>query len=134
MSGMLQSVITTAGWCSANRSRASPPFFANRTSYSCPKRECSTSLREIAESSTARTVKGWEEGFMVPILSLTVVIQQSSASRNCSATNSGSVSSSFCDNQTCSSDFCSSEIDTKRIPKLPVFDQQIVDSAKNGAS
>jgi hypothetical protein len=33
---------------------------------------------------------------------------------------------------TCSSDFCSSEMDTKRTPKWPVFDQQTVDSAEEG--
>src|SRR4029077_8492658 len=66
MSGMSQSVITTAGRCSANKARASRPFFANRTLYRSRKRECSTSLRETAESSTTRIVKGWEEASMHP--------------------------------------------------------------------
>jgi len=58
---------------------------------------------------------------------------KASAFWNCPATNSGSVSSNFCDSQPCSTDFCSSDMDTKRTPKWPVFDQQIVDSARRGA-
>src|ERR1700686_364239 len=70
ISGISQSVITTEGWCFANRSRASRPSFANNTRYRSLERECSTILRYIAESSTAKTVNCWEEGFMISILSL----------------------------------------------------------------
>ena len=49
------------------------------------------------------------------------------------ATDSGSVSSSYRDSQPCNSDLCPCEKDTKRTPRLPVYDQQILDSAKNGS-
>jgi hypothetical protein len=39
MSGMYQSLMTTASSCSANRSRASWPFFANNTLYSSPEKD-----------------------------------------------------------------------------------------------
>lgn len=63
-----------------------------------------------------------------------VQLLQSSAFRNCLATNSGSVSSSFSESQVCSWDLSTSDTDTKRMPKCPAFDQQIVDFAKNCAS
>jgi hypothetical protein len=50
-----------------NRSRASRPFFENSTAYRSRGSDGSTGLR-YAESSTATTVNGWEEGFWFPDL------------------------------------------------------------------
>ena len=38
MSGKFQSIMTTAGWCFANRSRASRPFLANNAAYRSAER------------------------------------------------------------------------------------------------
>src|SRR5450631_4595162 len=88
---------------------------------------------ETSGSMANRTAVAWmgASKFDLPFAigsESTCYLEVRSTFRNWPATNSGSICSSFCDNQTCSSDLCSSDTDTKRTPRFPVFDQQIVDS------